>query len=83
MKEVGEFMPINIEEIVERAFEHAFAKSLEQILQAKAEALFAKAISNGSPLSKKLEEKVEQGFDDLSKKAFVGKRKKLASSALE
>jgi mRNA-degrading endonuclease RelE of RelBE toxin-antitoxin system len=55
-------MPINVEDIVERAFEQAFAKALEQILQAKAEAIFQKAFSNGSPLSQKLESKIEEGF---------------------
>jgi hypothetical protein len=44
-------------------FEQAFAKALEQILQAKAEALFHKAFSNGSPLSQKLEAKIEEGFE--------------------
>jgi hypothetical protein len=52
-------MPINIEEIIEKAFEQAFAKALDQTLQNKAEALFKKAFENGSPLSRKLEEKIE------------------------
>jgi hypothetical protein len=55
-------MPINIEEIIEKAFEPAFCKALEQTLQAKAEELFKGAFANGSPLAKKLEAKIEEGF---------------------
>jgi hypothetical protein len=55
-------MPINIEEIIERAFEHAFSKALEQTLQSKAEELFKTAFADGSPLAKKLEAKIEEGF---------------------
>jgi len=35
---------------------------LDQTLQSKAEVLFKKAFEDGSVLSKKLEEKIEQGF---------------------
>ena len=55
-------MPLNIEEIIERAFEQAFSKALDQTLQAKAEDLFKKAFADGSALSKNLEEKIEAGF---------------------
>jgi hypothetical protein len=55
-------MPINIEDIIERAFEEAFSKALEQTLQTKAEQLFKTAFANGSPLAKKLETKIEDGF---------------------
>ena len=55
-------MPISIEEIIERAFGQAFSKAFEQTLQAKAEQLFKGAFANGSPLSKKLEAKIEEGF---------------------
>ena len=37
-------MPIDIDEIIERAFEHAFAKAREQIVQSKAETLFQKGV---------------------------------------
>jgi hypothetical protein len=69
-------MPINVEEIVERAFEHPFAKALEQILQAKAEALFQKAFSNGSPLSRKLEAKIEQGCERFVEEGIRWDKKK-------
>jgi hypothetical protein len=53
-------MPINIEEIMERALEHAFARALEQMVQNQAEALFQKAFANGSPLSQKLQDKMAE-----------------------
>jgi hypothetical protein len=52
-------MTISIEKVLERAFEQAFLRALDQTVQAKAEELFRKALSAGSPLSKKLEEKIE------------------------
>jgi len=55
-------MPINIEAIIEGAFEEAFARALNQAIQSKAEALFLRALDKDSPLGKKLEEKIEQGF---------------------
>ena len=58
----GEEMPINIETLIEKAFEQAFSRALDQVLQNKAEALFRRAFEDGSPLAKKLEEKIEQGF---------------------
>ncbi len=56
-------MPIDIEDVIERALEQAFAKALDQVVQSKAEALFHKAFANGSPLSKRLQEKIEAGFE--------------------
>jgi hypothetical protein len=73
---LGDKMPINAEEIVERAFEQAFAKALEQILQNKAEMLFQKAFSNGSPLAKKLEAKIEEGFDRFIDEGIRWEKKK-------
>jgi len=55
-------MTINIEELLERAFEQAFRRALEQTVSTKAEELFKTALTAGSPLSKKLEEQIEQGF---------------------
>jgi hypothetical protein len=55
-------MTINIEDVLEHAFEQAFLRALDQTVQAKPEALFRKALSAESALSKKLEEKIEQGF---------------------
>lgn len=69
-------MAINVEEIIERAFEEAFAKALEPILQTKAEALFQKAFSNGSPLAKKLEAKIEEGFDRFLEDGLRWEKKK-------
>jgi hypothetical protein len=55
-------MAINIEDIVEKAFEQAFSRALDQVLQNKAEVLFKKAFENGSDLSKRLDSKIEEGF---------------------
>jgi hypothetical protein len=56
-------MPINIEKILKKALQRAFAKTLEQAIQSKAEAFFTRAFADGSPLSRKLEEKIEKGFE--------------------
>jgi hypothetical protein len=69
-------MSIKVEGIVERAFEQAFAKALDQILQAKAEVLFQKAFSNGSPLSQKLEAKIEEGFQRFVEDGIRWEKKK-------
>jgi hypothetical protein len=58
----------NIEEIIERAIEQAFAKALGQILRNQAESLFKQA------LAVRLEEKIEKCF-----KEFAGGRKNWAS----
>ena len=55
-------VPINIEAIIEGAFEVAFARALNHAIQAKAESLFLRALDKDSPLGKRLEEKIEQGF---------------------
>jgi len=69
-------VPISIEEIIERAFEQAFSKAFEQTLQAKAEQLFKGAFANGSPLSKKLEAKIEEGFQHFVEEGIKWERKK-------
>ncbi len=55
-------MPINIEGIIGKAFEQAFSRALDQTLRSKAEVLFKKAFEDGSDLSKRLEAKIEHGF---------------------
>jgi hypothetical protein len=55
-------MPLNSEEVIERAFEQAFSRAIEQTIEAKAEQLCKKAFANGSPLAKRLEAKIEEGF---------------------
>ena len=55
--------PLDIEDIVEKAFEEAFAKASDRVLQNKAEELFRRMFENGSPMAKKLEDKIEQGFE--------------------
>ncbi len=57
-------MPLDIKVIIEKAFENAFARALDQMLQAKAEQIFKRALQEDSPLGKKLEEKIEQGFQN-------------------
>jgi len=70
-------VPINIEEIIERAFEQAFSKALEQSLQNKTEELFKTAFANGSPLAKKLEAKIEEGFQRFVEEGIKWEKKKV------
>jgi hypothetical protein len=67
---------VSIEEVIEKAFGQAFCKALDQILQAKAEAIFKKALADGSPLARKLEEKVEQGFQRFVEEGIRWEKKK-------
>jgi len=69
-------MTINIEEVLERAFEQAFLKALEQTVQVKAEELFRKALSQGSPVAERLQEKMEQGFQRFLDEGIRWDRKK-------
>ena len=69
-------MTIVIEEVLQRAFEQAFLRALDQTIQAKAEELFKKMLSAGSPLSKKLEEKMEQGFERFLEEGIRWEKKK-------
>jgi hypothetical protein len=69
-------MPIDIEDVIERALEQAFAKALDQLVQTKAEALFNKAFANGSPLSAKLEQKIEAGFERFFQEGVRWEKKK-------
>jgi hypothetical protein len=66
-------MSVNTDEIIEKAFEQAFIKAMDQAIQTKVEALFKKAFENGSDLAKKLEAKLEEGFDRFSRKEFAGR----------
>jgi hypothetical protein len=72
-------MTINIEEVLERALEQAFLRALDQTVQAKAEEVFKRMLSAGSPLSQKLEEISSKGSSAFSKKASAGKRRKPVS----
>lgn len=69
-------MAINIEQIIENAFEQAFTRALEGTLQNKAETLFKKAFEDGSPLAKKLEAKIEQGFEHFIDEGIQWEKKK-------
>jgi hypothetical protein len=77
-------MAINIEEVLEKAFEQAFLRALDQTflraldqtVQAKLEELFTSALSPGSPLAKKLEEKIEQGFQLFLEEGIRWEKKK-------
>lgn len=69
-------LTIDIEEIIERSFAQAFFRALDQILQAKAEELVKKALTPGSPLAKKLEEKIEQGFERFLQEDIRWEKKK-------
>ncbi|HUY34828.1 MAG TPA: hypothetical protein VMV69_18930 [Pirellulales bacterium] len=69
-------MAINIKGIIEKAFEQAFSRALEQTLQAKAEDLFKSAFANGSPLAKKLETKIEEGFQRFVEEGIKWEKKK-------
>jgi hypothetical protein len=68
-------MPIEIDEIITRAFEQAFSKALEQVVQARAEALFEQAFQGNSPLAKKLEERIDQGFQHFIENGIRWERK--------
>jgi hypothetical protein len=72
----GRTMPINIEDVIERAFEQAFMRALDQTIQQKAEELFMKAFHNGSPLSQRLQEKIEQGFQRFIDQGIQWEKKK-------
>jgi len=67
---------IDIEDVLERAFEQAFLRALDQTVQAKAEELFNKFLAPGSPLAQKLEEKMEQGFQQFLEKGIRWEKKK-------
>lgn len=69
-------VPISIEDVLERAFEQAFLKALEQTVQTKAEELFRKALSPGSPVALKLQEKMEQGFQHFLDEGIRWEKKK-------
>jgi len=69
-------VPIDIEDVIEKAFEQAFLRALEQTIQDKAEAVFKKAMGNGSPLAKRLEEKIEEGLDRLFREGIRWEKKK-------
>jgi hypothetical protein len=69
-------MTINIDEVLERAFEQAFLKALEQTVQTKAEELFRKALTQDSPLSRRLQEKMEQGFQHFLDEGIRWEKKK-------
>jgi hypothetical protein len=69
-------MTSDIEEVLERAFEQAFLRALDQTVQAKAEELFKRMLAAGSPLSKKLEEKMEQGFECFLEEGIRWEKKK-------
>lgn len=69
-------MTLVLEEVLERAFEQAFLRALDQTVQAKAEELFKKFLAPGSPLSKKLEEKIEQGFERFLDQGIRWEKKK-------
>jgi hypothetical protein len=69
-------MAYNIELIIEKAVKEVFARALDQAIQAKAEAIFAKAFENGAPFGKKLEEKIEEGLQRFMQEGIQWDRKK-------
>jgi hypothetical protein len=69
-------MTVKIDDVLEHAFEQAFLRALDQTVQTKAEELFRKALSAESPLSKKLEEKIEQGFQHFLEEGIRWEKKK-------
>jgi len=70
-------MPINIERTVERAFSRALA----QALQAKAEELLKKALREGSPLRRKIDERIERGFERFSTNGIQWEGRGVASGS--
>jgi hypothetical protein len=71
----SEPVPIDIEDMIERAFEQAFMKAFEEILQNKAEVIFKKVLGNGS-IAKKLEEKIEKGLETFFQEGIRWDKKK-------
>jgi hypothetical protein len=69
-------MAVAIEEVLERAFEQAFLRVLDQTVQVQAEALFKKFLAPESPLAKKLEEKIERGFERFLEEGIRWEKKK-------
>jgi hypothetical protein len=69
-------MPINIEDNNQTPIEQAFSKALDQAIQSKAETLNKQAFSDGSALSKKLEEKIEEGFQRFFEEGIRWEKKK-------
>ncbi len=69
-------MPIDIEDAIEKAFEQAFLKALDQVLQVKAEAIFKKALADGSPVAKKLESRIEEGLQRFLHEGIRWEKKK-------
>jgi len=69
-------MAINIEVIIEKALEEAFARALDHAIQAKAEMIFAKAFVNGAPFGKKLEEKIGEGLERFMQEGIQWDKKK-------
>jgi hypothetical protein len=69
-------MAINIDVIVEKALEEAFARALDQAIQTKAEAIFAKAFENGAPFGKRLEAKIEEGLQRFLQEGIQWEKKK-------
>lgn len=69
-------MPIDIEEMIEKAFEQAHMRALDQVIQANAETLFMKAISNGSSFSKRIEQKIEVGLNRFLQEGIRWEKKK-------
>lgn len=70
-------MTINIEDLIERAFEQAFLRALDQTIQAQAEEIFLKAFKkNGSPLALKLHEKIQEGLDRFMTQGIQWEKKK-------
>ncbi len=69
-------MPIDIDEVIGKAFEQAFLKALDQVIQDKAEALFKKAFTNGSSMSKRIEEKIEDGLNRFLQEGIRWEKKK-------
>jgi uncharacterized protein (DUF1697 family) len=69
-------MAINIEEVLEKAFEQAFLRALDQTVQTKAEELFRRMLTADSPFAKKLEEKMEQGLERFLEEGVRWEKKK-------
>jgi hypothetical protein len=69
-------LSIDIKEITEKALEQAFARALDQTIQNKTEDLFKRVFAENSPLSQKLQEKIDQGFQRFIENGIRWERKK-------
>lgn len=69
-------MTIDIDEVFQRAYKQAFLRALEQMFNIKAEELCERALSEGSPLSQRIEDAIERALQHFLDEGICWERKK-------